>query len=228
MSDFNQAYEQIKAMSGGLSQRRLEVLLGLRGYDIQNALAGTKAAQERFMDAARSQYGLPKEWPNEGVIPVRFPYRTKIRVVGAASAGPGEEPNSEEYELDLPIMPPPKADNGIFVVGSSLMPFIHPGDLLLFEPRKEWAYNRLMIVRREDGSLSAKTVIWKDGRTWLHSEDGTPDDDSNANPVGLVVMVIGMEKESFHHGNPDGLKVTSIPVRNFADFIDYLLTRYSK
>lgn len=212
VDDFKAIHEQVKKLSGGMGQRELEQFLGIKTYDVQNALAGTVAAKARYLEAAREKFNMPKEWPDGGLVPIVFPSRRKIRIIGSAGAGEGVGDHPEEMEVDMAM--PSGADFGFIVRGDSLMPYVHPGDLLAARPEKRFIYNKLMLIRWPDQSISAKTVVWKDGRTQFRSENGYEDIDGGADPVGLVIGVFDLQGgDSFGWIQSSGVEVRRVPIR---------------
>lgn len=180
--------EHIRKSVGVRSNRELAAALGLPISDIENAIAGkSQRAEERVYDAARDLLKLPKGWPADPFIPLeKIGAMTTIKVIGSAAAGDGTFTEAEEFDYSIPAHMVNGIEFGWLVEGQSLMPKVHPGDMLIARPAKEPAYNFLMIVRRPDGQVSAKIVRWVDGRTVLTSTDGRPDEPADVEYIGLV------------------------------------------
>jgi phage repressor protein C with HTH and peptisase S24 domain len=76
-----------------------------------------------------------------------------IPIVGNAAAGDGALDHPDEYSVPVPMFMTTDQTVGWITEGTSMMPLLEPGDIVVAEPRKELKYGCLMLFRNDAGVL---------------------------------------------------------------------------
>ncbi len=204
--------EHIIRQLGLKSQRELAARFDMSVSDVENAVKGKSAPKlELIYEKARAELGMPPNWPDKGLVMLeKVKAMTSIRVVGSAMAGEGADFQAEELDYEVPAHLTTGIEFGYIVQGTSLMPRVEPMDLLIAKPMREPAYNRIMIVRRPDGSVSAKVIGWKDSKTVLISTDGRGDEPAEVEYMG-VVTAIYRPSNGFNMPKSTGMRYDDLP-----------------
>lgn len=100
----------------------------------------------------------------EGPRNVKSMPMTRVPIVGRASAGDGSYDHPELGEdIEIPAHMSIRPSAAYVASGDSMMPWIHPGDIVVARLHKEPKPNYAMLVRRQDDSVSVKIVRYDNG-----------------------------------------------------------------
>ena len=107
------------------------------------------------------------------------------------SAGPGADAAEIEKELYIPAdMAPVPGVTAYVAEGDSMMPWIHPGDIVIIRPHQTERLGFAFLVERADGSYSLK-MLAHDGQDWeLRSLNPKYEPErSHARLIGYVIGI---------------------------------------
>ena len=142
---------------------------------------------------AKAEQMVSGQEPSEvgPLMPVRPMPMVRIPVVGHVSAGPGADAAEIEKELYIPAdMAPVPGVTAYVAEGDSMMPWIHPGDIVIIRPHQTERLGFAFLVERADGSYSLK-MLAHDGQDWeLRSLNPKYEPErSHARLIGYVIGI---------------------------------------
>lgn len=113
-----------------------------------------------------------------------------IPVIGRASAGPGADDHFES-EIYIPAhMATAHGVCGYIAEGDSMMPWIHPGDIVVVRPHHSERLGYAFLIEREPGTYSVK-MLGYDGKEW-EFRSLNPKYEPERSPARLIGYVIGI------------------------------------
>lgn len=136
-----------------------------------------------------------------------------IRLLGAASAGPGTAPHADEGEIYVPLQMAKSHYFGLPVDGDSMYDLLHPGDLAVFDEWKKWQLGDVVAFRRESGDDGIDWIVKQVKHTGtdfvLHSLNIRHADIEQGNWIAkgvLVGYVREIGPEMFTRYSPHGIR----------------------
>jgi SOS-response transcriptional repressor LexA len=177
------------------TQKEFAAVLGVDRARYKNWEYGHSAPPHDLMELAERQ--LPDAPVSEvgPFLQVRTMPMVKVPVVGHVSAGPGADPHEIQDDVYVPAHMAPGPGLCAYVAeGDSMMPWIHPGDIVIIRPHQTERLGFAFLVERADGTSSLK-MLGHDGTDWeLRSLN--PKYEPERQPARLVGYVIGIYRLS--------------------------------
>lgn len=158
----------LKETLGLRTDRELADFLGMDYEKVRNIKKDR--SDEGWQELKRlASEKLGREWPGESLPVVINVPSVKVRLVGTASAGPGDVEVMDEDFVYIPARFCTPDTIAWQAKGDSMMPWIQPGDIVLCRKHQEPRYGFAMLVRDRDGGVRVKKIAFENGRTVLVS-----------------------------------------------------------
>lgn len=133
----------------------------------------------------------------------------RLKIVGSASAGPGNGDHPDDDELDgVPAELCMPDYCGFIVEGDSMMPVLLPGDVAVFKIHRTEKFGYVWLIRRPDKNISVKKLEYDNGPV-LHSVNPiySPEIASGVELLGFLVGIWRIDgTETIIRHNPYGIR----------------------
>jgi transcriptional regulator with XRE-family HTH domain len=134
----------------------------------------------------------------------------RLRVVGAASAGPGNGDHPDYDELEGVPIELCRADYiGMSVQGDSMIPLLLPGDVAVFCEHHVEKYGYVWLIRKPDATVAVKRLVFDDTKVTIESLNPSyaVEDASGIELLGFLVGIWRTDgPETIIRHNPYGIK----------------------
>ena len=192
-----------RGLTPKLSQQKLAEKLGLKrttyaSYEERIPIPGE--IQDRL-----KALGFDAE---EGLTPLRGRLRGKLKVYGSIGAGDTPQTESDFEVLDVPAEFDQPDFGGLTCEGDSMMPYIHPGDSLVFRNESRPRRGMVFAIRKVGESYPCvKEIGYLNGDWWLVPWNPKHEKAllGNAAVLGVLVGIISKDETLKMGPVPDGM-----------------------
>ena len=179
--------------------------LGLKGESFYNALnIGEALGLEAFLNylyrepppwLIRKAEAYRERFHGPDVLQLKSTGEGKLKVVGSVGAGGHPDWQGDDNELDVPIEFSKLDWRGFTIdqAGSSMMPYLHPGDTIVLKPQLIVRIGKFMVIRNESRptELYVKKAEFIDDR-FVFKSLNPKHEDIVADGYSLVGLVVGI------------------------------------
>ena len=116
----------------------------------------------------------------------------KIKLYGRIGANPhGNTSYIDSDEIDVPHELSREDYGGLVVEGDSMLPFLHPSDIVIFRDWPAEKIGHVMAAQLDDGDWVVKLLVYEDGAFRLRSINGRyPDVTDGYRLAGFLVGIV--------------------------------------
>lgn len=174
-------------------------------YDVlSNMCTGRTKPTTDVVDKIRRVLRLPATWPYDVIeasskqLQRLAPMPTgRIKIAGPIGAGVAPNHASDaDDSLNVPLEFARESHSGLVAQGDSMMPFIHPGDVLIFRDSPLEKIGKIVCAKVDNEPFPvAKKLVFEDGSFRLRSLNPAYGDMSarSIQMIGYLIGIVGAE-----------------------------------